>query len=171
MNDDPGPSRLDLTANGVEFAAWPTGVENDDLALGKLSYDLGGRLVTLPEGRSIGLPSSEKPQRQMLEATFVSITKTAVIRFGFSNVIAFRVLDENGLVELWAASAASPRPTYATFRARGHKWADESFLVFLAEGDLPRFSYFVATDDACLEVVCDDEPTVTDLGPAVVSDG
>ena len=117
----------------------------------------------------MGLPSSEPPQRQTLEATFVSVTKTAVIRFGFSGVIAFRVLDENGLLELWQASAATPRPAHATFRARGHKWADESFLVFLAEGDAPRFSYFVATRSTCLEVVCYDEPSVSNLGPALVS--
>lgn len=168
-NDEAETSSLDFTANGVEFSPWSTEVENDQLFLGRLSFEEGAPLVTLPEeGLALSLPSG-RTQDHALEATFVSSDKKAVIRFGFNGVIAFRVLDENGLLELWSASAATPRPAQSTFRARGHKWMDESFLVFLDRGEKARFSYFVATNDLCLEVVCRDEPEVTEIGPAVVT--
>ena len=161
---------LDLTADGVEFAPWSTIVENDDLHLGKVSFDVGSPIVTYCQsGLSYALPPAGPPQHRELEATFVSIDKGTVIRFGFKDVIAFRVLDENGLLELWQASAATPRPAQTTFRARGHAWADESFLVFLDEGLKARYSYFVATGDLCLEVVCYSEPDVAELGPAVIT--
>lgn len=170
MSDASNQSFPDLTAKGVEFAAWPTEVENDKLLFGRVSFDPGCELGAFPDGTSLGLPPVNPRQQEMLEATFVSINKKTIFRFGFDRVIAFRVLDENGLTELAQASAETPPPAYTTFRARGHKWADESFLVFLAdEGDAPRFSYFVMTDDTCLEVVCDDEPSVTCLGSAVVT--
>ncbi len=167
MNSSPDIPVINLTKDGVEFAPWPTIVENDDLCLGRLSFDLGAPLVTLnQEGISYSPPQSAAPPCQELQATFFSIEKRAVIRFKWNDVIAFRVLDENGLLQIWEASAAAPRPAQSTFRARGHAWADESFLVFFSGGEKARYSYFVATDDWCLEVVSHSEPEVADMGPA-----
>lgn len=158
------------TATGVEFSPWPTEVENDDLWLGKLSFDVGAPLVTIIKDKTTySLPSSDPSHKRTLEADFVSIDKSAVIRLIFQNVIAFRVLEENGLLELWGASDVNPRPASTTFRARGHKWSEESVLVFMAEGSELRFSYFVATDMHCLEVVCPEDPIVTNMGPALVT--
>ncbi|WP_342249554.1 hypothetical protein [Sphingomonas sp. OTU376] len=84
-------------------------------------------------------------------------------------MIAFRVLDENGLLDLWHASASTPRPGQTTFRATGHPWSQESFLAFLGAGDCPRFSYFIATSDLCLELVCSADPAVEIVGPALVA--
>lgn len=165
-----GPPVLDLTADGVEFAAWSTTVESDDLHLGRLSFDLGSPLVTyIQEGLSYALPPPVSRQHRELEATFISKDKDAVVLFRFDQIIAFRVLDENGLLELWEASSKTPRPAQTTFRARGHAWANESFLVFLGEGLKSRFSYFIATDDWCLEVVCVSEPEVSITEPAVIA--
>jgi hypothetical protein len=160
---------LDLTAAGVEFAPWPTIVENDDLYLGRLSFDIGSPLVTNRTGLSYALPPSTQSRTGELDALFVSVNRGTAIQFSFNDVIAFRVLDENGLLELWNASATKPRPARTTFRARGHAWADESFLVFLDEGNEARFSYFIATDGWCLEVVCHEEPSVQENGSAVVT--
>ena len=169
-NNDENAAILDLTARGVEFAEWQTGVENDDLVLARVNFDLGSPLFTLvQEGLTFALPPDGSQRRHLLEATFISVDKRAIVRFGFPDVIAFRVLDEGGLLELWAASSANPRPARSTFRARGHQWASESPLTFLAEGDLPRFSYFVVTDTDCLEVVCINEPSVREIGPALVT--
>jgi hypothetical protein len=169
-NDKPESSVLDLTADGVEFAPWSTIVENDDLHLGRVSFEIGSPLITFnQEGVSYGLPPAGTPQPYELEATFVSIEKSAVIRFSFNDVIAFRVLDENGLLEVWGASAATPRPAHTTFRARGHAWANESVLVFWDGGNRARYSYFVATMDWCLEVVSYSEPEVAEIGPAIVT--
>lgn len=160
---------IDLTSAGVEFAPWSTIVENDELYLGRLSFDIGSPLVTFPkEGRTYELPSSSHLQAEELEAYFVSTDRETVIQFSFNEVIAFRVLQENGLLELWDASTSNPRPARTTFRARGHGWADDSFLVFLGEHNEARFSYFVATEHLCLEVVCFQPPEVKEVGPAVV---
>lgn len=164
------PPTLAHTATGVEFSPWPTEVENDDLWLGRLSFDVGAPLVTFMKNQtSYSLPSSDQTHDHTLQADFVSADKRSVIRFVFHRVIAFRVLDEKGLLELWDASDVNPRPASTTFRARGHKWSEESFLVFLSEGSELRFSYFVATDAHCLEVVCPEDPIVTNMGPALVT--
>ena len=169
-DDETASPVLDLTADGVEFATWPTPVENDDLHLGRLSFDLGSPLVTyIQEGLSYALPPAGWRQDRELEATFISKDKKAVVRFCFDQVIAFRALDENGLLELWDVSSKIPRSARTTFRARGHAWANESFLVFLGEELKSRFSYFIATDDWCLEVVCVSEPEVSITGPAVIN--
>lgn len=154
----------------VEFAPWQTDVENDRLFLGRLCFEEGSPIVVLVrEGVALDLPPSS-PIDQSLEVDFISVEKCAVIRFGFTDVIAFRVLDESALLELWYASETSPRPARTTFRARGHRWNDESKLAFhQSRGDSPRFSYFVATEDRCLEVVCRDEPVVKNIGTARVT--
>ena len=38
----------------------------------------------------------------------------------------------------------------------------------LAEGDRPRFSYFDATNDFCVEFVCQDQPARADVGASAV---
>ena len=167
MNDEATSTPIDLPAS-IEFAAWPTVVENDDLALGRLNFDVGSPLISFPSGKSLALTSKGRTQQYVLEATFISVEKEQVIRFASNEVIAFRVLDENGLLDLWHASETAPRPGRTTFRATGHKWTGESFLVFLEEGEKPRFSYFIATNDLCLELVCYSDPLVEVLGPAVV---
>lgn len=169
-DNDGGLPKLDFTAKGVEFSDWKTVVENDVLYLGRLSFEDPSPLVTLfQEGLTLSLRNPDSERTHALEATFISLTRRSEIRFRFNGVVAFRVLDENGLLELWEASVANPRPAQATFRARGHQWTAESMLVFLDVGDEPRFSYFVATDDRCLEVVCREEPDVREIGPAIVA--
>lgn len=168
MNDSAASPSADPAAS-IEFAAWPTVIENDELALGSLHFDLGSPLLTFANGKSLALPSGRPVSRYMLEATFISIEKEAVVRVASNDAIAFRVLDENGLTDLWTASRTKQRSGRATFRATGHKWTDESFLVFLDSGERPRFSYFVATSDLCVELVCLNEPVVEVIGPAVVT--
>lgn len=165
MSDNASPPPIWLQTSS---SPWPTIVENDDLALGRLHFDLGSPLLSFASGRSLALPSETPVSQYVLEATFISVEKEAVIRIASNDVIAFRVLDENGLVDLWSASRTKQRSGRATFRATGHKWTDESFLVF-DSGERPRFSYFVATSDLCLELVCLNEPVVEVVGPAAVT--
>lgn len=158
------------TPTSVEFAPWSTDVEMDEVWLGKLNFDVGAPLVAfIKTSTSYSLPQAMPDHNHTLEADFVSIEKELVFRFIFDEVIAFRVLDENGLLELWDASSANPRPAKTTFRARGHTWTRESFLVFMGQGSETRFSYFVATMEYCLEVVCDKEPRLLNMGPALVA--
>lgn len=170
MSNDTVPAALDFAGRPIEFAPWPTPIDGDRLSLGRISFG-GSPDADLPrEGVRLALPDPGSTRPYTLEVSFLSLEKRAVIDFAFHRVIAFRVLDENGLIDLWQASSITSRPASTTFRARGHKWNEESFLVFLDAGDEPRFSYFIATSDTCLEVVCYDEPIVTVSGPAVVTE-
>ena len=168
MSEDAPSTPADVAAN-IEFAPWPTVVENDDLAMGELHFDMGPRLLTYAHGKSLGLPPKPAVPPFVFETTFISVEKEAIVRVSSNHVIAFRVLDEAGLVDLWAAWPAQRKPGRTTFRATGHKWTEESFLAFLDGSGKPRFSYFVSTGDLCLELVCYNEPVVKIVGPAVVS--
>jgi hypothetical protein len=128
----------DLTAGGVEFAAWATGVENDDLRLISLS------LTT----------------ERTLTVVFFSSDKDRNVRFTFQDARAFRVVDEGGLLELWAASNSTPRPAQTTFLVRGHAWQAESPLAWFHGSDDTGYSYLVATDWDCLEVVVSEPPAI-----------
>lgn len=165
MGDEPA---INTALHGLEFAPWRTPVEDDDLFLMGLKY--GGSApheVTFPgEGFSLALDGTEGPNNYELEATFLSREKRAAVFFGFNKVSAFRVLDEGALLDLWEASEAAPRPTSSTFLVRGHKWQDESFLAWGLEG---QYSYMVATDGECLEIVTVGQPVV-EFRPAIVSE-
>ena len=131
-------TKSDFTADGVQFAEWATGVDNDNLSL-----------------VSLGLT-----QERVLSAVFFSSEKNREVRFTFFDARAFRVVDEGGLLELWAASKETPRPAESTFRVRGHAWQAESPLAWIHGSDQSGFSYIVATDWDCLEVIVQDPPTV-----------
>lgn len=80
----------------------------------------------------------------------------------FEAASAFRVLDEHGLQELWEkTSEFGGRPGASTFRVRNHSWTKESPITFLAsEG----WSYVVATDFDCIEIVSAEAPLITREG-------
>jgi hypothetical protein len=169
--NQPSRTMSHQTPTSVEFAPWSTDVEEDELCLGQLNFDVGAPLITfLQKGVSYSLPQAIPDHNCKLSADFISIRKEEIFRFEFDQVIAFRVLDENGLLELWKASNENPRPAHSTFRARGHTWNRESFLVFDLPGPDTRFSYFVVSMyDYCLEVVSDKEPRLKNIGPALVT--
>ncbi|HEY0013468.1 MAG TPA: hypothetical protein VGB79_11545 [Allosphingosinicella sp.] len=124
-----------------------------------LSYGESCRRVDFPtEGFSLELPETGTDRLGRLEATFLSREKRAAIVFAFASVSAFRVLDEHGLVDMWNASADSPRPARTTFKVKGHKWQEESFLSWFMPGC--EFSFMIATGWDCLEVVANGEPII-----------
>ena len=128
----------DLTADGVHFGKWRTEVENDDLELISINFS----------------------EHRRLKAKFLSKQKRAEVEFVFSDVAAFRVLDEGGLIELWAQSAKTPRPASTTFMVRGHTWQYESVLVWVHGTNEPYFSYMIATDWDCVEVIAEEPPEI-----------
>jgi hypothetical protein len=142
----------------VTFAPWDTPVANDGLTLVTLRYGVTPSRIEYPTLGFALAPIDEEPRRFELEAVFLSREKRAAINFGFSDVSAFRVLDEAGLVELWNASAQTPRPSSATFMVRGHTWQKESELLWFHGEN--RYSFMIATDGECLEVVTSTPPLV-----------
>lgn len=149
----------------VEFAAWPTDVENDELTLVGVKYGGHGAIDFVKDDHTIELMLDYADNETALEATFISREKMAGVVFSFDNVSGFRVLDEHGLVELWNASKNTPKPVTTTFKVKGHLWQTESELSWIM-GNC-EFSYIVATSWDCLEVITDCEPSVKII-PAVV---
>ncbi len=77
----------------------------------------------------------------------------------FEVVSAFRVLDEHGLLELWEkTSELGGRPAARTFKVRNHAWTKESPITFLASDG---WSYIMATDFDCIEIVSVTPPEIT----------
>ena len=155
----------EATPPSIVFAPWSTPIENDELSLVSLSY--GGALTEVDcvrEGFSLEVPASRSVCVGDLEAVFLSVEKKSVIIFRFERPMAFRVLDEHGLVDIWAASRETPRPAKTTFLVKGHKWQQESELSWFMGGI--EFSLMIATNWNCLEVV-GAEPTI-EIRPAVL---
>ncbi len=76
------------------------------------------------------LAAPDRPElKNGLEAALLSREKRAVVRSGFQQVAAFRVLIERGPLQLWRASSTMPRPGRTTFKVRGHARQEESGLV------------------------------------------
>ena len=140
----------------IEFAPWPTGLENDELHLVDVVYGDGSFDTTFaPEKLRVGIPATRSMAALMVANVF-SFEKRALFQISCSSVSAFRVLDEHGLLELWGADQTGR--SGSTFRVRNHSWAKESYLSFLmADTD---YSYVVATDWDCLEIVCRLPPNV-----------
>lgn len=153
------------TPSSIVFAPWRTPVENDELSLVSLKYGGASTIVDCPsKGFSLEAPASGSLAAGDLEAVFLSVDKKDVVVFRFERPMAFRVLDEHGLLEIWAASAETPRPAQTTFMVKGHQWQQESELSWFMGGT--EFSLMIATGWNCLEVV-GREPTV-ELSPAIV---
>ena len=84
----------------------------------------------------------------------------AIYSLFFHDVGAFRLLDENGLDEVWRESSnQGGRPAQSTFKVRNHLWQKESPLSFshYAKDD---WSFLIATDWECLEIVCSESPDI-----------
>lgn len=160
---------LDFTANGVQFSPWDTEVKDDDLTLVSITFKANPNVSFPNEGVSVQFGDEEEAPYGFLDAIFLSREKRSAVQFLFQSVWAFRVLDEGGLMQLWEASSRTPRPAFATFRVRGHAWQDESALVWVTGTDKEHFSYMVATQNECLEVVTHERPKVQILPPAAIT--
>lgn len=145
----------------VEFESWVTPFT--DSALTILEVRAGGgslRIADPATGRTIEIPSSGGPGDGELLVRVFDAETASVYRLLFSSVAAFRMLDENSLLELWAATKGPEgRPGKSTFRVRGHMWSRESELAFFL-GSSGGWSYLIATDWDCVEVVCPEPPVV-----------
>ena len=162
------PEGPEVAQGAIEFAPWPTAVENDELWLVTLRYgDASQKVDFVSDGFSLQLAEGAAPERGVLEATFFSREKRAAIVFTFTHVSAFRVLDEHGLTDMWLASSKEERPAHTTFKVKGHKWQEESFLTWFMSSC--EFSFMIATGWDCLEVVSASEPTI-ELRCAIVTE-
>lgn len=94
-----------------------------------------------------------------LVARIRDLDANRIYRLVFPTIAAMRLLDEGGLVEFWQQTAQlGGRPGRTTFRVRNHAWTRESVVSFLASDG---WSFVIASDNECLEVVSVTVPTIT----------
>jgi hypothetical protein len=125
------------------FSSWPTPFENAKIELRRVTY----------RPRSLSALDDD----DLIISVGVR-DANLVYRLTFRVVTAFRVLDEGGLVQLWAKTEEmGGRPGRTTFRVRNHHWSKESIVSFLPTDG---WSYLIASDDECVEIVTRIPPTI-----------
>lgn len=144
----------------VEFESWATPFPDGDLAIVEVRTGGGQVKISDPATGEVELPSVGGPGDTKLLVRIFDWKSSSIYRLLFSSVAAFRMLDENSLLELWAATdERTGRPGKSTFRVRGHGWSHESELAFV-QGSSDGWSYVIATDGDCVEVICPGPPVI-----------
>jgi hypothetical protein len=141
-----------------EFSAWQTPFENSPVSVLEVAF---GRSRLWPEGRepTVKQPLLGAPQSAELVIRVHVHGEASTYRLSFDTVSAFRVLDEHGLMQLWhKTEELGGRPGQTTFRVRNHLWSEESPLSFLGAQD--GWSFVIATDDDCIEIVARTQPEI-----------
>ncbi len=76
------------------------------------------------------------------------------------------MLDEQGLLDFWQ----NRKDVKMTFKVRAHAWSQESFLAFqnYSATEPGIFSFVIATQEWCLEILSGEEPLIEDMGEPIV---
>lgn len=145
----------------ITFAKWDTPFKDDDVEIFDLQYGNGGlETIFHDKNQKLSLPRKRNLDFHDLEIKIVSYQSNTIYSILYENISAFRLLDEHGLCDLW--NALEKRPSKTTFRVRNHGWCEESPLSFFMSGN--EYSFIIATDWECLEVICPSEPKIIDKG-------
>ncbi len=153
MDGDDTASRDGPFGSGAfAFAEWRTPFTNAPVAILDVRYAPRGT-----EARRIAHPA-DQDGHDLVARVRIRDTQ-AIYRVTFTDIAAMRLLDEGGLLEFWQKTEArGGRPGRTTFRVRNHAWTRESVISFLPSDG---WSYVIASDDECLEVVSAAVPQVT----------
>ena len=143
----------------IELGPWETPFADRRLAIVDVVYGNGGvEIVDHRRDRRLRVPPSREVAESELRIRALALDDGSLYSVRFARVTAFRLLDEGGLLELWTATEAlGGRPARTTFRARGHSWSRESPIPFEHAGG---WSYVLATDNECVEVLSDVAPAI-----------
>jgi len=77
----------------------------------------------------------------------------------FESISAFRMLDENGLLEIWEARDTQSIEFSNTYYIKDHQWSKESFISFY-QSYQHEWSFLLATDFMCVEILSSDHPKI-----------
>lgn len=142
----------------LTFQEWKTLFADDELVIMQVNY-LSGELNTSRRTKDdkwiTYTKSALYEDSNDLSITLFSFEKEAIYQVNFHRILAYRLLDEHGLCELWSAG---DRPITSTFRVGGHGWSKESELSFIMAGT--NYSYVIATYFDCVEIISSQEPEI-----------
>lgn len=146
-------TKPDFGDGKFEFGRWETPFENTSVDVIDLAWGAGPLWPLVVRVQVAGSDEATQADDPLCRVTF-------------SEVSAFRALDEGGLPEFWwETKARGGRPGLTTFRVRNHAWSHESFLSFF-HGTAEGWSHVIATDGLCVEVVARNPPEITLETPA-----
>ncbi|MEL6980237.1 MAG: hypothetical protein AAGM38_16380 [Pseudomonadota bacterium] len=162
MSESNGETDVFRTGTGaLEFAPWRTPFSDAEVRILEVAY--APQPVQRCREFVITRLNGSSPAAA-LAVRVADIDVGVVYRASFGWISAFRVLDEHGLLQLWAKTdELGGRPARTTFRVRNHAWSEESVISFSGTSD--GWSFIIASDDDCLEVVCPEPPVIVEEGP------
>lgn len=151
----------------IEFADWNTPFRHGTLHIVSVEYGTGAcEIVCHRPYQTYRLNSDQPENAPALKARVLDTESNLLYEISFASILGFRLLDEHGLLELWDTDAYKARKPGGTFLVRNHSWHKESPLTFACGMD-GEWSYMLATDNDCVEVVSAAEPAVRSLGEVI----
>lgn len=147
--------------SNVEFAEWDTPFKVGDVTVLDLRQQTGKWWIEdQKENLRFELPKIADVGDADLVVRVFHVATSTVYAVTFHDVGAFRLLDEHGLTELWSSEANRlGHPARSSFKVRRHQWSKESEVTFQMYAT-DEWSYVIATDWECVEVVCRETPVV-----------
>jgi hypothetical protein len=144
----------------VEFKDWKTPFQFGEIMILETRYGNGGGYIDFTKVEiRYEIPPAEDVDYFNLSIKLFHRETEAVYHVTFPEIAGYRVLDENGLTQLWVQGRAESYGN--TCRVRGHMWSEESYLSFLGTAD--GMSWLICSDAECVEVLSHDEPKITKL--------
>ena len=162
MNDTNTVVPVHSFASGeFEFGEWRTPFSDSDVTILEVAYapkrpDPDDKPRYYRDQSLLRTPGDDD-----LVARVYNSDTDCIFRAVFSETIAFRLLDEHGLTQLWSKTEElGGRPAKSTFRVRNHLWTAESRISFI-HGTDDGWSFVIASDLECLEVLSVRPPLIT----------
>ncbi len=148
----------------IEFSAWETPFVNGGLFIVSIAYGGEFSVIPHPGGPQYTVPGENSDNAALVVRVF-HLPGRASYRISFDGPVGgFRMIDEGGLLEFWepgpSSHACPPGVSHTTFKVRNHLWSRESAGIFLSHTN-DGWSYVIATDDECVEVIASQPPFIT----------
>lgn len=142
----------------AEFAQWQTPFEKGDIQILQTCFGNGGGYVGYPKEELLYEfdRTNHQPWGSLTIRLFHKETST-IYRVLFREVGAFRMLDEDSLLEL--GDKANSQILGSTVRVRNHAWSRESVIGFLNHTK-DGWSWLITSENWCIEILCLGEPHI-----------
>jgi len=152
-----------MVTDALQFEEWETPFWGGDLQIIDLHWGDGSFSCRTKEGKEFKLEENPLFKNVELQAHILDLSDGCLYRINYSQVNGFRLLDEHGLLELWEERDKQKVKLKSTFKVKNHMWSKESPLTFF-HGNSDEWSHVVSTDNECLEVVCENTPSIVKIG-------
>lgn len=143
-----------MSSKKVEIGKWETPFIEGDLWI--VSVDWGYQRFSIGLSRGYEYMMNAHKKDYELSIKVFHVPTESVYEVNFEAAETFRVLDERGLLDIWGAEGWKG---VNTAKVRGHPWSEESFLEFFSHST-DGWSFLIATDWTCVEVVTESEPDI-----------